>query len=112
MITIEREEFKSDIQFRRVFESIKRSHKIPQHTIDVFKQNPGVKDLCEESLFYVQMGNVKPIYLSYKASHWLKDERVIMRVEHITFYDDAMEYQIERSKGIHSQDPGNFPERN
>jgi len=108
MIVIEREEIKKDPVFRKLHEHIKENHQVAPHTRKVLLEHKHVKDFCEEARFYVQLGGedraaVRPIYFHYDISSWYKHpDQVVMRVESIGLYEDFLEYETARLKGIHS----------
>lgn len=112
MIVIEREELLTDLVFRRIFHSIQKNHKIPEYTFKILQENKDVSGFCEQSRFFAILKDVSPIYISYECSTRIDDQSIIATIDRINFYEDHLEYEVDRMKGMHSTDHNNFAERN
>jgi hypothetical protein len=103
MIVISREELKTDPRLQDFFTLIKAKHEVASHTIDVLYKNRHVKDFCEEARHFVMIGGKKPLYFHYDVSSWYNSKKsATIRIESVAFYDNFMEYEKARLKGLHS----------
>ncbi len=113
MIEISRETFKSDPIFGKLFDAVKAGHKVAKHTERTLRKNKHIKDFCEEARHFVQIGDDKPIWIHYDVASWWKDPAgVVVKIESIGVYDNFMEYDIARLKGIHSGRDSDVPNIN
>lgn len=112
MTEFNREFFKNDPVFGKLFEAVKRGHKVASHTERTLIKNRHVKDFCEEARHFVMLDGEKPLYIHYDVASWFKEPNgVQVKIESIGVYDDFIEYETARLKGIHStkdSDGGNL----
>ena len=93
-----REFFKSDPVFYKLYQMIKRNHKVANHTERVLIKNKHIKDFCEEARHFVELPGEKPLYIHYDVASWYKNGAAVIRIESIGVYNDFLEYEIARSK--------------
>lgn len=112
MTEFDREFLKNDQVLGKLFEAVKRGHVVASHTQKVLIKNKHVKDFCEEARHFVQIGDEDPMYIHYDVSSWFKKPMgVSVKIESIGVYDNFIEYEVARLKGIHStpdSDGGNL----
>jgi len=108
MEVIKREELLNDSVFNQLFGLIKVKHVSADHTIKVLQENKHVKDFCEIAVHFAVLP--PNLFISYQTASWLKNNRVLVRFESVTIYDDQAEYLIERAKGM--KDLTGFVEKN
>lgn len=102
MTEIDRETLKNDPVFRELFETIKRNHKVANHTKKNLFKNKHIKDFCEQARHYVMISGKNPIYLHYDISSWYSPKGAQVRIEGVGVYDDFIEYEAARIRGLHS----------
>lgn len=103
MTEFKRDFFKNDPVFYKLYEMIKRNHKPANHTERILLENKHVKDFCEEARHYVEMPGNQPLFIHYDVASWFKEPMgVQVRIEAIGVYDDRLEYEVARLKGLHS----------
>ncbi|HDZ27069.1 hypothetical protein LCGC14_0500930 [marine sediment metagenome] len=109
MIEVSREEFLKDKVYKQIFELILKNHKPPDHTKRILGENINVKDFCQTSRHYIELSDPsKPIYCYYDATNWVQwhkeghKYRIVTQIDAIGFYDDFLEYEVARQKGINS----------
>lgn len=108
-----RDFFKSDPVFRQLFERIKATHKVAKHTVKTLYKNRHIKDFCEEARHFVMLSGANPIYIHYDVASWWKEPGgAQVRIESIGVYNDFMEYDIARLKGLHSTKDSDIPNIN
>jgi len=110
-----REFFKTDKVFKKLFEMIKSNHKVANHTIKVLLKNKHVKDFCEEARHYVELelGGDTPFYIHYDVSSWYdRSKSAIVKIESIGVYNDYLEFEKARLKGLHSTQDSDIPNIN
>ena len=113
MIEITRKEFKKDPVFRKVYRLIKANHKVAKHTMKVLIENRKVKDFCEEARHFAILQGGNPLYVHYDVSSWYQaKDRAMVKIESIGFYDNFIEYEIARARGLHSTDKSDIPNIN
>ena len=113
MISLKREEFKADPVYFQLFQQLMKNHKVANHTEKVLLENQHVKDFCEEAEHFLIMDSTDPIYISYVVSSWFKAPLgVQLRFDEIIIYDDFMEYERARNKGLHSGKDADIPNIN
>jgi hypothetical protein len=98
MEEFKREFFKNDPVFYKLFQIIKKNHRVAKHTIKVLNQNKHIKDFCEEARHFVELPGEKPLYIHYDVASWYGPRGPLIRIESIGVYDDFIEYEIARSK--------------
>jgi hypothetical protein len=113
MTEFKREFFKNDAVFGKLFELIKKNHKVANHTEKVLIENRHIKDFCEEARHFVEMPGNKPLYIHYDTASWFKEPMgVQVKIESIGVYDDFLEYNTARMKGLHGSDTADIPTSN
>lgn len=113
MEIIDRDELKADPTLKKLYEVIKSKHVVPDFTIKTLMENRHVKDFCEESKFFVVLGDDNdPIFMHYDVANWYKDKSVLVKIERIGIYKDFLEYDVARMKGIHSTKDSDIPNIN
>lgn len=113
MTEFKREVFINDPVISKLFEIIKRYHKVADHTERVLYKNKHVKDFCEEARHFTEMPGKNPLYIHYDVSSWFKHPAgVVVKIESIGVYDDFMEYTTARLKGLHSGSESDIPNIN
>ncbi len=113
MIEFKRNQFIDDPVFGKLHEVIKQNHKVAEHTRKVLLKNKRVKDFCEEARHFVELSADKPLYIHYDVLSWFKrPNRVEVRIESIGVYDDLLEYEVARLKGLHSSKESDIPNIN
>lgn len=99
---IERAEIKEHEELLVLKSFLLSTHYIPEHTRKILEENKHrEKNFCEESRHFAVTG---PLYLYYDITTWYdyQENKYSLRLERIGLYDDFMEYNIDRLKGIHS----------
>ncbi len=115
MTEFTREFFKNDVVFFKLWTLLKSKHRVPKHEIETHEQNKYTKDFCVMSRnFFVlpEDEKAKAIYLHYDTASWLKENGILVVIEKIGVYDNYVEYQVERMKGLHSGRPSDIPTSN
>jgi|SRR6478609_5467476 len=113
MTEFKREFFKHDPIFYKLWKILKRNHKVADHTEKTLYKNRHIKDFCEEARHFVTMPGGKEIYLHYDVASWFKEPMgVQVRIESIGIYDDFMEYETARMRGLHSGKNADIPNIN
>ena len=113
MVEFDRNMLKNDPVMNQLFEIVKKNHKVAEHTKRVLLKNKHIKDFCEEARHYSEMPGKKPIYLHYDVASWFKEPMgVQIKIESIGIYDDFMEYNTARMRGLHSGRSADIPNIN
>lgn len=112
MIEIKREEFKEDEMFSKIYEDLKKSHKVPEYTIRILMENRHIDDFCQESRHFVSLTGKDPIFLHYDVSCWIAIDIIPIRIEAITFYDNFMEFEAAKNRGLHGSKNSDIPNIN
>lgn len=112
MTTIEREELLSDLDFKELFHAVGAKHQVPEYVIKILLKNRQIKDYCVSERIFAILKNSSPMYISYEVSNWIKNNHILTNIDRINFYDDQLEYDLDRMKGLHSTNHNSFPERN
>lgn len=113
MTEFKREFFKNDPVFSKLFEIIKKNHKVADHTEKVLIQNKHVKDFCEEARHYVEMPGKPHLYIHYDTASWFKEPMgVYVKIESIGIYDDFLEYNTARVNKLHAAENKDIPTSN
>jgi hypothetical protein len=108
-----REFFKKDEVFKELFEFLKSKHQVANHTKKVLYDNRHIKDFCEIARHYIMMPGKNPLYIHYDVSSWYKHpQNAQVRIDSIGIYDDFMEYEVARVKGLHSAKSADIPNIN
>ena len=111
MTEFNRELIENDPVFSKLFKIIKANHKIADHTKKILFKNRNVKNFCEEARHFSKLDGSKPIYIHYDVASWYKHPKVLVSIESIGVYDNFIEYEVARLKGVHSttnSDGGNL----
>lgn len=93
---------KSDPTLNKVLEMIIKNHIPAPHTKKVLLENKHIEDFCEVAESFAELKIRTSLYISYITNSWLKGERVLVRIDSVSFYDDWNDYQKHRLKGLHS----------
>jgi hypothetical protein len=112
MITVSKTEMKSDPTLNKVLDMIIKNHIPAPHTIKVLMENSHIKDFCETAEHYAELKIKTSIYISYRATSWIKENRILVQIESVTFFDEWNQYQAHRLKGLHSGAPNHNVENN
>lgn len=113
MIELFRKEIKNDPAFTMLLQVIVNNHKIPKYTEETLIKNKDVKDFCECSRHYITMSGENPLYIHYDVYSWYKHPNgASVRVQSIGLYDDFMEYEAARLKGLHGSERADIPNIN
>lgn len=100
MLTIiHREGIKQDAELSFLKRHILANHKTASFTEKILLENKHIKNFCDETRHFVIIG---PLHIHYDAYTWLIDCKYNIRIERIGLYDDFLEYNTARLKGIHS----------
>lgn len=113
MTEFDRKYLKNDEVLNQLFEFVKKTHKVANHTQKTLYENRHTKDFCEEARHFMDLRGEKPIYIHYDVSSWYQHpDGAAIRIDSIGVYDDFMEYEIARLKGIHSTKNSDIPNIN
>jgi hypothetical protein len=112
MTEFKRDFFKKDPVLSKLWEVIKRNHKVADHTARVLYKNRHIKDFCEEARHFVELPGNKPLYIHYDTASWYHPSGAQVKIESIGVYDDLAEYTIARLKGLHSTKDADIPNIN
>jgi len=114
MIEISREEFKKDPVFRKVYEHILKIHSVPNHTANVLFRSKHIKDFCEEARHFVIMKGNPDIFMHYDVASWYNEKNggASVKIDAIVFYDDFIEFETARVRGLHSTKDSDIPNIN
>lgn len=104
MITLTREEMKAHPVLNKVLETIIRNHIPAPHTEKELKANRHVKDFCEVSEHFAEIKLVdkSSMYLSYITNSWIRENRIIVQISSVSYYNDWNEYLRYRLSALHS----------
>ena len=106
-----KEEWGKDEVLGKIWDIIRSKHKMANHTRKNLMKNRHIKDFCEITVHFINMGN--ELYISYETSTWLRTKNdVAIRIDSVTVYDDFMEYEAVRNRGLHSGKPSDIPNIN
>lgn len=112
MTIIEREQLKEDEVYSRLKDVIKSKHVIADHTRKALIENEGVKDFCAIARHFVLMEGKQPLFIHYDTHNWIEKGRVLTRIDSVGIYDDFMEYEGARVRGLHGGKPSDIPNVN
>lgn len=111
MTEFKREFFKKDPEVTgKLWELIKQRHEVAKHTEKVLFENRHIKDFCEESRTFVDMG--RGLYIHYDVASWYHEEGAQVKIEAICIYDDFMEYEKARMYQLHKASHKDIPNIN
>lgn len=97
MTEFPRKFFKNDPVMGKLFDVIKRNHKVADHTAKVLYNNRHIKDFCEEARHFVLLPGEKPLYIHYDVASWYHPSGAAqVKIESIGVYDDFLEYEKAR----------------
>jgi len=109
--TFKKEDWAKDEVMGKLWSIIRANHKVADHDKKTLRKKRNVKDLCVRSEYFVFMGN--NLYISYQTSAWLKTKvEIAVRIDTVTVYDNFMEYETARNRGLHSGKPADIPNIN
>jgi hypothetical protein len=113
MIEIPRAVFKNDSVYGKIYEILKRNHVVAKHTRDVLYKNRHIKDFCEEATHFAEIPTEPTLYVHYDvASGWQEPMGVKVVIDRIVIYDNFLEYETARMKGLHSGKASDIPNIN
>lgn len=113
MTEFKRDFFRVDPVLSKLYEFIKQNHRVADHTQRVLFENRTVKDFCQEARHFVVLSGNKALYIHYDVSSWWKDPAgVHLRIDSIGVYDDFIEYETARLRGLHSGNKSDIPNIN
>jgi hypothetical protein len=113
MTEFKRDFFKHDPVMYKLYMIIKANHKVAEHTRRTLLKNKHIKDFCEQARHFVMMPGDPPLYIHYDVASWYNsDHGAAVKIESIGVYDDFMEYERARLKGIHSTKGSDIPNIN
>lgn len=113
MTEFKRDFFKNDPVLGKLYELIKKRHIVADHTEKTLIANRHIKDFCEEARHFVFMDGKPPLLIHYDVASWFKKPMgVQVTIESIGVYDDFMEYETARMKGLHSGRNSDIPNIN
>lgn len=113
MIEISREEIKADEAYVQLLGIILQNHRVATHTENILFKNKHVKDFCECSRHFIVMNIETPLFIHYDVNSWfMRPNGIQLRIESIGIYDDFMEYESARLKGIHGSEKADIPNIN
>lgn len=111
--TFTRKEILEDNTLNSILNIIKKNYKTPQHTVDNLLNQKHIKDICETTEhFAIIKVKKEPIYLSYETYTWINIENTISfptRFNNITYYDNELEFEIARKKGLFKTESSSIP---
>ena len=85
---------------------ILKNHKVADHTVKTLYKNRKIKDYCEEARHFVMFPGKPALFVYYDVSSWYKHPgQALVKIESIGVYDDYLEYESARMKGLHSGNP-------
>lgn len=103
MIIIDREDLKTDPDFREIFNVVKEKHEVAAHTVKLLKENSQIEGFSVQDSHFAIMGDHDPLFLSYDTSSWyLPPDQARVRIEKIIVYVDFLEYERNRLKILYS----------
>lgn len=112
MTEFPRDFFKTDPVLRKLYEVVKKNHKVAEHTEKTLYENKHIKDFCEEARHYVMCTGPKPLYIHYDVASWYHPSGALVKIESIGVYDDFLEYETARMKGLHGAENSDIPKSN
>jgi hypothetical protein len=112
MTEFKREFFKTDPVFSKLFDVIKRNHKVAEHTGKVLYENRHIKDFCEEARHFVLMPGNPPLHIHYDVASWYHPAGATVKIDSIGVYDDFLEYETARVKQLHAAESKDIPSSN
>lgn len=113
MTEFNRDFFKKDQVLNKLYVIIKQNHKVAEHTHKTLFENRFTKDFCEEARHFSELPGKNPIYIHYDVASWWKEPNgVQVKIESIGVYDDFMEYETSRMRGLHSGKNADIPNIN
>ena len=112
MVKINREEFKKDPVYRKLWQELKKAHEVAKHTMKTLIEGRHIPDFCEEATHFVIMQGKTDVFLHYDVSTWLVGREFQVRIDTIGIYDDFLEYEKARLTGLHSADEADIPNQN
>ncbi len=103
MFELTKRQLLADRDYKLVFEAVKKSHRIAEHTAKNLLELKEVPDVCEETCHFTQIGEENPIYIHYITTTWIQNlgnnqYNFPTRIDRIGFYVDFLEYETARLK--------------
>lgn len=112
MTEFNRDFFKNDRVFRKLYEIIKARHVVADHTAKTLYDNRNIKDFCETSRVFVYMEGKPAMFIHYDVASWYHKQGARIRIESIGVYDDFMEYEKARMFQLHKSQSKDIPNIN
>lgn len=77
-------------------------------------ENKGIKDFCEESRHFALLKKKggKDLHIHYDVSSWYLPNGVTVKLQTIGIYENYLEYEIARQKGLNSTPHSYSPNQN
>ena len=110
-----REEITQDQMLKQLGSIITKNHQIPEHTRKNLLENKHIKDFCEESRHFalLKKSGGKDLHIHYDVSSWFfPPNGVTIQLQTIGIYEDFLEYEIARQKGLNSTPHSFSPNQN
>lgn len=104
MITIDRQTFKTDPVWGKLWEAIKLNHEVADYEAKTLWENRHTKDFCVESRHFRVLGGKKEIYIHYDTHTWFDPKGGRVKIVSIGIYDDFTEYMKAFGKDMNSTD--------
>lgn len=104
--------WKKDEVIGRLFDEIKKHHRVAEHTKKSLIAFAAVKDYCEEARHFVAMGGNPQLFIHYDVATWFEGGRFLIKIDSIGVYDDFMEYERARVSQLHSAKNKDIPNIN
>jgi hypothetical protein len=105
MIELKRGDFESEPQITQIVTLIATKHIVAPHTRRTLLENQGTLDFCEMSRHYATLKSKsgKNLFIHYDVTSQYKKPRVLIVIDAIGIYQDFLEYNLARLKGLNSQ---------
>lgn len=110
METYSRPQFKHEPTLQKLLAIIVQNHKVAGHTEKNLCGYPPDSDICEETRHF----SVIPptVFIHYDTSTWRTSKGFVVKVESIGIYNDAIEYEVARSRQLNGSRTRNNPSLN
>ena len=114
MYEFKRAEFKKDPDvLGKLHQRILKIHEVANHTKKVLLENKEVKNFCEKARHFATLRGGSTLYVHYDITSWLDSTiSVKVKVDAIAVYDNFMEFETAKNKGLHSGGPADIPNIN
>ncbi|AEL24041.1 hypothetical protein [Cyclobacterium marinum] len=114
MYKFTREQIKQDPDvLGKLHQRILKIHEVANHTKKVLLENKEVNDFCEKARHFATLRGGSTLYVHYDITSWLDStSSVKVKVDYIVVYDNFMEFETAKNKGLHSGRPADIPNIN